>query len=94
MQPIVDYAVTPGGNFMKQSACASISGSPTLLGCFIVMILYRKISEKSREEGSVFAKYAECSDVIHGVPTHPSPQLCMNAPHAERPSEQGTRCTN
>ena len=48
MQLIVDYEVTPGGNFMKQSACASISRSPTWLGCFILMILYRKISEKSR----------------------------------------------
>ena len=48
MQLIVDCEVTPGGNFMKQSACVSISESPTQRGCLIVVILYRKISEKSR----------------------------------------------
>ena len=85
MQPIVDCEVTPGGNFMKRSACVSISISPTLLGCFIVLILYRKISEKSREEEPIFAKFAECSNVTHGVLTLPSLQLSMNVPSAALP---------
>ena len=74
MQLIVDYEVTPGGNFMKQSACASISRSPTWLGCFIVMILYRKISEKSsltkkcdKEGWLLFAKFAENPRVTPGA---------------------------
>ena len=76
MQLIVDCEVTPGGNFMKRSACACISMSPTLLGCFIVMILYRKISEKSRPtkkcnrgERLLFAKFAEDPRVTPGVLT-------------------------
>ena len=59
MQPIEDCEVLLGGSFMKQSAYADISTSPMLLGCLNVVILYRKISEKSREEGLLFAKSAE-----------------------------------
>ena len=75
---------------MKPSLYATISVFQMLLGCLIVVILYRKISEKSRGAWSLFAKFAEEIRVTLGVLTLKSLPLYMNAHYAGRQFEKVT----
>ena len=108
MQLIADCEVLRGGDYTKRFSCASISKSPmphgylsvTLLRAtvtvskFILVLLYRKISEKSREEWSLFAKNVDNFHVTHDAQTHQSLLWYVNATCARNPLERATPSTN
>ena len=73
MQRIVDYEVLQDGNYTKQSVCANISTSLMLLGCSILVILYRKISEKSIERVIVICEICRRNLCDPRCPNAPEP---------------------